>query len=104
LTRAKDRLTDLQGQLAAAQLRTGDATTVIEQRYSVVDEPRTPGASEPRFQQAVFTLGLFAVLGVIVAVGLLVLAAALDRTVRVPNDITAHTGLDVLAVVPNIGR
>jgi uncharacterized protein involved in exopolysaccharide biosynthesis len=104
LVAANTRLTELEGQLAAAELRTGDATTVIEQRYDIVDEPNLPRASEPRFQQAVFTMALFATLGIIVSAALLVLAAALDRTVRVPNDITARTGIDVLAVVPKIGR
>jgi len=33
-----------------------------------------------------------------------VLVAALDRTIRVPNDVEAKFGVDVLAVVPETSR
>ena len=33
-----------------------------------------------------------------------VVAATLDRTIRLPNDITGNFGLDVLAVVPDVRR
>ena len=50
------------------------------------------------------TLILFGVLGVMLSLALVVVTATLDRTIRIPNDITARFGLDVLAVVPDTKR
>ena len=47
---------------------------------------------------------LFGVLGAMLSLALVVVSATLDRTIRVPNDITAKFGLDVLAVVPETSR
>jgi capsular polysaccharide biosynthesis protein len=40
----------------------------------------------------------------VLSLALVLVTATLDRTIRVPNDITAKYGLDVLAVVPNMRR
>jgi capsular polysaccharide biosynthesis protein len=77
---------------------------VVEQRLRVVDQPRAPLAAEPRLRDAVMTVAIYAVLGTMIAIALLVLAAILDRTVRVPADIEARLGVEVLAIVPASGR
>ena len=70
----------------------------------VLDEPEAPLAPEGRLKKAVLTVAVFGVLGVLLSLASVVLAAGLDRTIRVPNDITARFGVDVLAVVPNASR
>ncbi len=47
------------------------------------------------------TLVIFGVLGVLLSLASVIVAATLDRTIRVPGDITAKFDLDVLAVVPD---
>ena len=47
------------------------------------------------------TVIIFGVLGTLLALASVIAAATLDRTIRVPCDITAKFGLDVLAVVPD---
>jgi capsular polysaccharide biosynthesis protein len=84
--------------------QTETAPAVVEQRIRVLDEPEAPAAAEGRMKKAVLTVAVFFVLGVLLSLGSVVLAASLDRTVRVPNDITARFGVDVLAVVPNATR
>lgn len=87
-----------------ANLATAQARTVVEQRLQVVDEPEVPLAAEPRLRDAIMTVAIFAVLGTMISIALLVVAAMLDRTVRVPADIEARLGVEVLAIVPASGR
>ena len=102
--RAQLKVDEVQTKLDLAESQRNEAETVVGQRLRVVDPPEVPVAEESRLMDAIFTVALFGVLGLIVGLGLLVLTAALDRTVRVPNDITTMLGTDVLAVVPNVGR
>ena len=44
---------------------------------------------------------VFGVVGVMLSLATVVLSASLDHTIRVPNDVTARFGVDVLAVVPD---
>ena len=99
--RAEARYTAAQDALAEAQFRADQAEIALEQRISVQDPPEEPGAPEPRLKGAVLTVILFGVLGVGLTLASVVISATLDRTVRLPNDVTGKFGLDVLAVVPD---
>jgi uncharacterized protein involved in exopolysaccharide biosynthesis len=88
----------------SAQLASAQAKTVVEQRLQTVDEPEVPTAAQPRLRKAIFTMFLFGAVGVLLSLALVVMTATLDRTIRVPNDVTAKYGLDVLAVVPDKKR
>ena len=88
----------------SAELATAQAKTVVQQRLQTVDEPEIPTAPQPRLRKAVFTMFLFGAVGVLLSLALIVMTATLDRTIRVPNDVTAKFGLDVLAVVPDKKR
>ena len=65
------------------------------------DEPQVPAGPEPRLKKAALTLVLFGVLGIMLTLASVVISATLDRTIRLPNDVTGKFGLDVLAVVPD---
>jgi uncharacterized protein involved in exopolysaccharide biosynthesis len=84
-----------------AKQRAAATRTEIAQRIRVTDAPTSPGAPEPRLKSAVLTVIIFGVLGVLLSLASVIVAATLDRTIRVPGDITAKFGLDVLAVVPD---
>jgi uncharacterized protein involved in exopolysaccharide biosynthesis len=88
----------------SAELATAQAKTVVQQRLQTVDEPEIPTAPQPRLRKAVFTMFLFGAVGALLSLALVVMTATLDRTIRVPNDVTAKYGLDVLAVVPDKKR
>jgi len=83
-----------------AQAAVEQTRSVVDSQLSVIDEPELPEAAMPRLQKAVLTVALFCVLGVMLSLALVVLSSMLDRTIRVPDDITARYGLEVLAVVP----
>lgn len=102
--RAEARVVDTQDKLEEAQLVTAQARTVTDQKLRIVDEAEVPLNPEPRLQKAVLTMALFGVLGLMLSLALVVITATLDRTIRIPNDITAKFGLEVLAVVPNTRR
>jgi uncharacterized protein involved in exopolysaccharide biosynthesis len=102
--RAETRYSAALDTLDAAELNTARAEIELQQRLEVQDPPQLPGAEEPKLQKAALTLIVFGVLGVMLALASVVVAATLDRTIRLPNDITGKFGLDVLAVVPDARR
>ena len=99
--RAEARYTAALDALADAQFRADQAEIALQQRLSVQDEPQVPAGPEPRLKKAALTLVLFGVLGVMLTLASVVISATLDRTIRLPNDVTGKFGLDVLAVVPD---
>jgi uncharacterized protein involved in exopolysaccharide biosynthesis len=104
LSRAEDRHEQALNAQDAAELATAQARVVVQQRLQTVDEPEVPPAPEPRLRKAALTLFLFGAVGALLSLAAVVITATLDRTIRVPNDITAKFGLDVLAVVPDKRR
>jgi uncharacterized protein involved in exopolysaccharide biosynthesis len=101
LSRAEDRHDQALNARDAAQLATAQARVVVQQRLQTVDEPEIPTVPQPRLRKAALTLFLFGAVGALLSLALVVITATLDRTIRVPNDVTAKFGLDVLAVVPD---
>ena len=99
--RAEGRYSLARDKVDAANEEMAQATVEIEQRYKVLDPPEVPLASEPRLKKATLTLILFGVLGIGLSLASVVVSATLDRTIRLPNDVTGKFGLDVLAVVPD---
>jgi uncharacterized protein involved in exopolysaccharide biosynthesis len=87
--------------LDQAKLASNSAAAEVDQLLRVTDPPETPLAPQPRLKKAALTLVVFGVLGVLLSLASVIVAATLDRTIRVPGDITAKFDLDVLAVVPD---
>jgi uncharacterized protein involved in exopolysaccharide biosynthesis len=87
--------------LDQAKLTSATTNTEVDQRLRVTDPPEQPTAPEPRLRKALLTLVIFGVLGVLLSLASVIVAATLDRTIRVPGDVTAKFDLDVLAVVPD---
>ena len=102
--RAQAQLQQSQDALDAARLQTDQAAAVVNQRLKVLDSPEVPVAPAGRLQGAVLTGAVFFFLGLVLSLASVIISSFLDRTVRVPNDITSRYGVDVLAVVPNIAR
>ena len=101
--RAEADLSGTLDDLDQAEDATRSAQAEINQLYRVVGEPQL-GGEEPLMRKRILTMAVFLVLGVVLSLALVLLTATLDRTIRVPNDITAKYGLEVLAVVPNMRR
>ena len=101
LDRAESQYDAKLDSLDQAKLASNSAATEVDQRLRVTDPPEEPLAPEPRLRSAVLSLVIFGVLGVLLSLASVIVAATLDRTIRVPGDITAKFDLDVLAVVPD---
>ncbi len=88
-------------QLNDANVKVNAAKTAVDQQLRVTDAAEAPLAPEPRLKKAALTLVIFGVLGLLLTLASVIVSATLDRTIRVPGDITAKFDLDVLAVVPD---
>ncbi len=100
-TRAADQLRTAQDALDQAKTQTEQASAIVAQRIRLLDEPEPAGAPAGRLRAAALTMIVFGVVGVMLSLATVVLSASLDHTIRVPNDVTARFGIDVLAVVPD---
>jgi uncharacterized protein involved in exopolysaccharide biosynthesis len=97
---AQTAVNDDGAKLNEAQLKVTSAKSDINQRLSVADEPNLPLGPEPVKMKQVFALAIFALLGLLVVIIAVVIAALLDRAVRSSDDILAATGLEVVATIP----
>ena len=104
IDRAETRYADALSALDEAKTSTASARDIVNQRLRPSDPPERPAAAESGLRNAILTMFLFGALGLMMTIALVVISATLDRTIRVPNDITAKFGLDVLAVVPAMRR
>lgn len=103
-TRAREQLVAAQDALDAAKLTTDQAAAVVEQRIRLLDAPEEPTFAAGGIKKAALSLIIFGVLGCVLSLISVVVSATLDRTIRVPNDVTSKFGVDVLAVVPETSR
>jgi capsular polysaccharide biosynthesis protein len=97
---ASSQVDNIQASLDNATLTSELTLTDVQQRLSLIDEPEVPTVPEPRMRKAAMTAVMFGAFGAVISIAVVALAAALDRTVRVPADITERFRLDVLAVLP----
>ena len=104
IDRAETRYADALSALDEAKTSTASARDIVNQRLRPSDPPERPAAAESGLRNAILTMFLFGALGLMMTIALVVISATFDRTIRVPNDITAKFGLDVLAVVPAMRR
>jgi capsular polysaccharide biosynthesis protein len=90
------KLADAVAQAFQAQIR----TYMKVENVAVVDSASVPAA--PIKPRPFVNMAISVVLGAIAAVGLVFLLEYLDVTVKSPEDVTRHTGLPVLGVIPMI--
>jgi capsular polysaccharide biosynthesis protein len=102
--RAEDAIQATQTDLTDATLARDVASTVVDRQLRILDEPGMPGAPTSGVRDKVMTVGIFFVLGAALSLAFVVLAAVLDRSVRLPSDISSKFGLEVLGVVPSATR
>ncbi|MFV0309604.1 MAG: hypothetical protein ACK5OX_17885 [Desertimonas sp.] len=104
LTRARTALSEAEIALDDAEIARDEARAISERELRVVDSPMLPTSPEPRLKESVLTTAMFAVMGLILSIGFVVFAATIDRSVRMPADVTSRFPVDVLAVIPQVRR
>ena len=102
--RVDQAVVDATANVNDARLAANLARTVVTRQLRTVDEPQIPTVAQTGLRQDVITVVMFGALGVAFALGVLVLRAMLDRTIRTPNDVSSRFGVEVLAVVPPARR
>jgi len=104
VSRADDAYVRAETNVNDATLAADVARTVVSRQLRVIDEPQLPIAPLAGLRQAVLTVTIFAVLGAMLSIGIVVVTSMLDRTIRIPQDVTARFGVEVLAIVPSARR
>jgi hypothetical protein len=102
--RANDRYSDARTAQAHATAEAATASDVVRQQLALVISAVAPPSPESGTRGAILTVVVFVVLGILLSLASAVVSATLDHTIRVPEDVKARYGLDVLAVVPDAQR
>jgi hypothetical protein len=102
--RAEANVVQTQRSLEQAQLTAEQERADMQQRLRLIDEPYVPGAPISSNRGAIISFVLYVALGLILAVGGVVLVTVVDRTVRRGDEVREWYGVDALATVPEIGR
>jgi hypothetical protein len=99
LTRAQKRYDDTVDKREDARLATVQSNTDINQRIEVVDAPAAPLGPEGSLKKKATTVVLFGVIGALLSVCVVALAALVDRSIHREDDLRG-VGLIVLGIVP----
>ena len=83
------------------RLATEQSVRDVSQQLRIIDTPEVPGGPIPRLKTAVFTVGLFRFVGMLISFGAVVLASVMDRSLRASDDVEQLLGMPALAVVPD---
>jgi uncharacterized protein involved in exopolysaccharide biosynthesis len=102
LTAAQGRYDDAVGKGQDAQLSTEKTKADVGERLRVVDAPQMPTVPMGGLKTSITNFATFAVLGVLLTAGAIVVGTLLDRTIRTPNDVS-RLGFRLLTVVPDSG-
>lgn len=98
---ANDRYADALTKEEAARLATAQAESDVRNRLQLVDAPELPLSPEGKTKTAVMALAVFMACGALLSLGIVVVGAAVDETVRFPGDAERRLGTEVLAILPD---
>jgi hypothetical protein len=101
ITNAKGRYSNAVSKEEDAKLSLQQVETNIHQTYVVIDAPEIPIKPNRSLRSMAIQVGIFLGIGLLISLVLIYVSSVMDSTVRFPLDITAHTELPVLAVVPD---
>jgi uncharacterized protein involved in exopolysaccharide biosynthesis len=102
IEQAEARYQESLQQYDAARLASDQATSDVNQRFRIVDEPLVPAAAEPRLKEAALTMAVFIAMGGLLSAAFVAVGVITDRTLRFGRDAEARLGVDVVAVLPEV--
>ncbi|MEO5722918.1 MAG: hypothetical protein ABIQ39_06605 [Ilumatobacteraceae bacterium] len=103
LDTAQKQVVDTQSKLDTANLAVKQSQVDITQRLQVIDQPKLPSSPQPIMKKRVLLVGIFLIIGLLVAGGALLVVAVLDRTVRTSADLDGVPGdLHLIGTVPKL--
>ena len=102
--RAEEALQTSEADLTDATLARDVASTVVDRQLRILDQPGVPGAPSGGLRDIIMTVAIFMVVGIMLSLAFVTLAAVIDRSIRIPSDISSKFGIEVLGVVPSARR
>ena len=103
LTQAQDRYNGAIDKSLSAKLSIQQATADVGQRLRLVDPPDASFRAS-RLKKSIFTVAIFLTLGILLAIGTVVIGTVMDQSFRTVGDVQDRLGLRVLGVVPDAER
>lgn len=87
-----------------ARLAMIQAENTIKQSYFLMDAPKVPTSAESSLKDILISAGIFIMVGFLISCVGIVGGALLDRSFRVPLDVTQILELPTLATVPDVSK
>lgn len=103
ILRAGQRVFDTENNLRSAEIAREQAENDVVQKLRELDAAKLPLGPESNAKQTIITFGLFLFIGLLLALGGVILGTVADHSIRFPSDVRDRLGLRVLAVVPKRG-
>lgn len=111
LNRLSDSVQEAQGvvaeterQIDAAELSVVQSQSAAGRQLRIVDAPVPALEAESALLQRLITVVVFAVMGLLLSLTVLVLATVFDRTVRSQRQLSQVAGCDVVVSIPRLNR
>ncbi len=100
VTAAVSKFQTAAGKAEEARLKTEVTKAEVNRRYILTDAPKLPFSALASKKAMVMQVGVFGVIGVLLMLTAVVVAATFDHSVRFASDLRDRAGLRVLAVIP----
>ena len=101
---AQSVVAETQRQIDLAELSVDQAQSAAGRQLRMVDSPLPALEPESSLVQRLIMVVVFTVMGLLLALTVLVLSAALDRTVRTQRQLSRVAGCDVVVSVPQLRK
>jgi hypothetical protein len=102
VSKIEERISSAQDQVDDAKVKQTQLVTEAARSFTVIDPPNLPAAPESDLIGQVISVAAFALMGLAIAAGALLLTTALDRSVSSPAEVMAIRGITQVATVPNV--
>lgn len=101
---AQTVVAETQQRIDEAELAVDQAQSAAGRQLRMVDAPEPALEPDSSLLRRLTTVIAFAVMGLLLALTVLVLTAAFDRTIRTQRQLSQVAGCDVVVAVPRLGR
>lgn len=96
---AEGKVAGAQDEIEGAQLVVAQSKSEAGRSLTVIDAPRIPGSPESTLVNQAMTVVAYLLLGVVIAIGALLVSTVLDQSVSSPSDVLID-GVALVATVP----
>jgi len=102
IDRELNDLNEVENQINDAEIAGAQARTEAFRLLRIIDAPAQPEVPEPNLVSKLVNIVMFTLIGCLVALGVLVLATALDRTIQSAAQLGVVAGTSVIVALPTV--